>query len=426
MKMTKYINKKTTMISTIALMGALSSAFAGSNPLTPPANNSGVVTAINKLSDKVEAIAKAKAKTNSQLLYQIDQYLPNIMAPNTAILSYDNQMFSPDQYTRQVTNNTVQDHINNTLSQVAYAVTPPPAGSQAAQDLQNYQNANSLTRLTTGTKANDTLYYNNSSGLDSYAAEILGVSKPDASELHNNYFNFASLFTPMNYSTDQATAANNFIKYATLDFQPVTTGINFQKLRNATPQELKNFMTSPAFQNYQLNVRSTLASRSVLLNNLEHMIAERSTIQNLGKEAGLKDSNGKSITDASPLQVQQYVATHRVHSKQWYQNMANASPATVQRETLYVLAEIEAQNFQRHMDNERLLAAISSLQIQTQKTVAMMMKAKNQNINQAIDDVMQGKKPSSVTDEQNNNYNNSDAEKKYQQEAKKQQQKKNK
>jgi hypothetical protein len=118
--MTKYINKKTTMISTIALMGALSSAFAGSNPLTPPANNSGVVTAINKLSDKVEAIAKAKAKTNSQLLYQIDQYLPNIMAPNTAILSYDNQMFSPDQYTRQVTNNTVQDHINNTLSQCKF------------------------------------------------------------------------------------------------------------------------------------------------------------------------------------------------------------------------------------------------------------------------------------------------------------------
>ena len=64
--------------------------------------------------------------------------------------------------------------------------------------------------------------------------------------------------------------------------------------------------------------------------------------------------------------------------------MAAASPATVQRETLFVLAEIEAQNYRAHLDRERMLATLTALASQSANVNQLLAKTDAKNVNQVI------------------------------------------
>ncbi|PHQ80778.1 MAG: hypothetical protein COB66_04020 [Coxiella sp. (in: Bacteria)] len=113
------------------------------------------------------------------------------------------------------------------------------------------------------------------------------------------------------------------------------------------------------------------------MNNFEHIISERTPVKDLGTKAGIP-----GVKDASPLQIQEYLATRRVSSPQWFTSVQSASATSVQRQTLIVLAEIEAQNFQAHLDSERMLATMSAQTAMSGSLSANLALSKANQLNQ--------------------------------------------
>lgn len=404
--------------STIALgLGLTSLAHAGTT--FPPNNSSAVTSSIKGLGNRIQALDSAKVNYENNLRFQKDLNLPTTIEANTVSLSQNGKPLSLNNYVNANANTYTLNNIKNSLQQFAYTVTPPRQGSAAYQELQNYLKNNSVTTLTAGIKASDSLY---TAPLNSpFAAEQEGTVKPDAATVanNNNFFNFDNLIVPTAYTSTQAVASKRYLQYLTQDFKPLTGGLNLSKLAGKSPSDLKRFINSSAYQNYQLMIRSLMANRSIGLSTYNQLIAERTPIANLGTEAGITSTPNMA---ASPLQVEEFIATHRANSKQWYKQMAKASPATVQRETLFVLAEIEKQNYQAHLDRERMLAVLTALDMQSAKTNFLLAKTKAEAVNKAIDAAIGETSKQNQNDQmQNQDYNSSQAqqaEKKYQKQQK--------
>lgn len=151
--------------------------------------------------------------------------------------------------------------------------------------------------------------------------------------------------------------AYNFIQFSGYLFQPIST---ISLTRSAlSPAKIQEIQSGPAYKQYRAALRAYAAAQSVGTSNLYQMFAKRIIQPGLGKAAGLPNAN-----DASQLQVEQYLATRRGQSAKWYEDMAKAPPATIQRETLFVLVEMQQQLLALQQQNERLLATISVMQMQ--------------------------------------------------------------
>ena len=103
------------------------------------------------------------------------------------------------------------------------------------------------------------------------------------------------------------------------------------------------------------------AQTSVTLSNLYHILKMREIIPDLGKDAQMTDENGNTINDASPLQVEEYSIKKRVGSSKWYDAMEDASPIMLQREAVYILAEMQRTAYLNDRLDERVLVAVSAL-----------------------------------------------------------------
>lgn len=375
--------------------------------------------------------------------YQIDPNLPQIMAANTV---------TPAQLTANNAQLLTQSNIDNSLKQFIYATRPYSSTSDTLRRLQapaleatvynpqnnelsqvsyhQYMQENSLAVLSgiqpnpsaqitttnnitagfgnsqTGTElpvyaADDTLYAGD-------AAKNALASDPNKSryiqqptQRNNTMFNFAAMFTPVSYTPAQLQNANDYLKFATQDslnmlpesefpFSQLTKGkLSQPEQAEERAKAIYYLKENPAYQSFMLNMRTFLALRSMSSSFLNQMIAERTPVTGLGKEAGLTDAQGNPIQNASPLQVEAYIANHRAESKSWYQSVENASPATVQRNTLIVLAEIERQNYQAHLDRERLLAAITAMNMNMQhQAMETYLQMASQNVKAAITDAI--------------------------------------
>lgn len=267
-------------------------------------------------------------------------------------------------------NHATLNNVVNSLTQFHYALYKGTKDTAELKKIktadgksfEDYANENSLTGLTgEQKKANDTLYIHNVEGKLSVGQnpeKFKDIQKPKPTETHNALFNFGSVISPVSYTPEQIKTAKDFVKYAAQSTQDLTTGVTFNTLHN-NPAALHSLVTDPVYEQYKLTIRNILSIRSMLVNNLNQLIAERTPMDGLGTAAGLA-----ATQKASPLQVEAYQANHRIEDPNWYTTIQNASPATVQRETLIVLAEIEHQNYQAHLDRERLLAAITTLGLQ--------------------------------------------------------------
>lgn len=273
----------------------------------------------------------------------------------------------------------------------------------------------------------------NLSKLQSVAPERKSIGQPkDPNELHNDYFNFSTLIQPLSYTTpptkdingntipvtplcsgipSAACAPSMFVTYVTKNYQYASDPLQSayddfnDKLNNAKsssdPQQAMfnlyyQFIKNPVYQQYALATRSQTAANSVAQDNFQKMITERTPTIQVPKDINImvpvqcsaedaqlnkcqlgdikKDKNGNPImqraTTTSPLALQGYQATHRISDPMWYAGIKSASSAALQRETLVVLAEIEAQNFQAHLDRERLLATMSAQMAQSAALLA--------------------------------------------------------
>ncbi len=116
---------------------------------------------------------------------------------------------------------------------------------------------------------------------------------------------------------------------------------------------------NPDFADYQYKLRSYLALRSIAVNNFYHLLNERVKLEGAGTAAGLDEKHA----DISNYEIEKKLASQRTDDKEWYKEMSKASPQAVQREMLFVLAEIRKSMFTLHEDNERMLSTLSAIEL---------------------------------------------------------------
>lgn len=120
--------------------------------------------------------------------------------------------------------------------------------------------------------------------------------------------------------------------------------------------------TKPDYQDYKRIYRSVIAARSVYLDNLQYSFQKR--VAQVGKKSALQIRNEQ---------------TDRRLNGNYYNEMAKASPATIARETLFVLAEINSQLNAIREQNERIIImdSINGLNQLASSNTMLDMKAKD-------------------------------------------------
>ncbi len=183
-------------------------------------------------------------------------------------------------------------------------------------------------------------------------------------------FNMANFAGKVAFETkNEANQAQNFIRLLA-DMDNTPKSLPASAFANLSPQA----------QNYLTRLATYTATQSIALNNLTKMYAERVQQSGLGDQVGMVKltsdappsnvSVGAPVDTASPLQVEEYLAARRVKNGAWYAEMEKAAPASVQREMLYVLAEMRYEMFQQRLMFEQMLATISAAQLQNGQRIA--------------------------------------------------------
>ncbi|ABS77624.1 phosphoesterase [Coxiella burnetii] len=364
--------------SFLALGVASTSALADIDPM------SGVIKAIKEVGLEVQALAIASKKSVSNMKYQLDKNLD-------LALQADVEKNNALQTVKNNAGTNTQNQISGTLLQFPEQVINASQlnDAQMAATIKNRKNL--IPNLTTAIPASDTLYLTDA---EDPLANTYGVAKPDS--LYDNYFNFDSLFAPSAYNSDQQQAATTYLQYLTKPYQSLTDNIHFSELKDnlnklsaeKRADKLKSFLNNPAYQKFQLAVRSLIATKSIAIDNFNTLLNERVPVKGLGAKVGMPDDPHLPKGYASPLQVENYIANQRINSPDWFKQMKTASPAVVAREQVLILAEIESQLERNHLDNERLLATLSLMALQGTKNSEMELQTNTAaDLNKLIDQI---------------------------------------
>lgn len=383
---------KKIIITSLALLATLTLApmalgAAPSKITAPKTSNSesAIVTAIQNLAAEIQALNTARTKSNNNATYQEDQNL-------TVAQDANSQTNAINALVEARAAKNTKSQLANSLSQFPEKVANPSELSDKKLTLAIKKRHGLLTNLTTDTPASDTLYLNS---MNDPFASTYNVAKPKVT--YDNYFNFDSLFTPSAYDTKQLKAAKAYLEYATKKYENLTTGVDFAKLKsklnNLSPREraetLENFVNNPIYQKYQLAIRSVLAAKSIGLSNLNALMAERTPVKGLATKAGIPNNPNLPAGYASPLQVQNYIANERVNNKKWYKKVKTASPATINREQLLILAEIESSLQRNHLTQERILATLSVIALQNNQSAKTAIGDAAEKMNNVIKQIDQ-------------------------------------
>ena len=164
---------------------------------------------------------------------------------------------------------------------------------------------------------------------------------------------------------------NNFINTLSL------AGVNFQQGYNKQRflQYIKD--NNQKGLQYLASMGAYAAGVSVGLSSLYQMAAKRypqTSITNLQ----IKDNSGQQIQ--SKAQLERYLAERRVTSPDWYATMAAATPATVARETLFLLAEMRLQQYESQLQQERILATLAAIHLSANQSIGAYTLTSQQNI----------------------------------------------
>lgn len=194
---------------------------------------------------------------------------------------------------------------------------------------------------------------------------------------------------PQGYTLNESQIAQNFIQFVSGTIQPLP--VLPIGLPSPKQDDLQSYVQKPAVQNYLIAAHAFTALESVGLSNFNFLYGERLIQPGLGSQANLKtipsSTNGSSssISDASLLQIQEYMANRRVYNPAWYsQIMSSSSYIALMKEITFILAEIEYELFQNRLIAERQLAAISAMQLQGLKPGKILLNQQYQAAKSAI------------------------------------------
>lgn len=218
-------------------------------------------------------------------------------------------------------------------------------------------------------------FYNFDDGKVHSTKKTTNSGKKPASDL--NSLNLNSLIEPVQYGTSSYNSAENaehFIKYLSNQYYPAPL-VDFSKI--IAQSNLDKAFQITSVQQYLYTLREMVASYSVGMSDLYYLYHQRiptDTEKLLGSkfQSITKSNLPKGMQkEASPLALEQWMAEHRLTSYDpntsvppWLKAMENATPATLQRETVYLLAEIRYEMFQDRMVQERILATLAAQQMQ--------------------------------------------------------------
>lgn len=154
----------------------------------------------------------------------------------------------------------------------------------------------------------------------------------------------------------------NFISTLTL------VGTNFQQGANEANLKAIRDGNDPNGKEYLALMGAYAAGISVGLSTFYDIAAKRYPQDSI-KSLGLKDMHGNDIQ--SSQQLERYLAERRALSPTWYNTMAAAAPATVQRELLYLMAEMRLQEYHNQQTQEKILATLAAIHVAGTRTASL-------------------------------------------------------
>ena len=344
------------------------SALAGIQAATQASNMS-----LSIISKKIDAFFTSLMATNANLMFQFDAYLseanhiaPQLQPMNSYVKHVSSNMTKADiqakliesPYTAMDSSNRSYSTYKKLLNDNLGGATKEDRVKKLAQE-PSFDSLGELT-LTNSPTAN---FFNNNTSEKRYSLLTNSL---------NNY-NFNSLIYPSSYSANEQASAEKFITYITKKYNS-SGSLDLTPLRG-DKDKLKKLQNRPEYQSYLVNNRSMMAALSVPLSNLYYIYLERLNLTDQNNNKNLvakhfRQMKGVDIKALSAnnihslLELQNYIADHRANDPKWRKKILSSSPAAVQRETLFVLAEVESQLQRLHSDNERLLAVLSAAQLQ--------------------------------------------------------------
>jgi hypothetical protein len=177
----------------------------------------------------------------------------------------------------------------------------------------------------------------------------------DTTDTVKNY-DVKSLLGPVGYADQNAAqTAMNYVKFLA------------QPAFNADIGTLRSYNSSN-FLPYLMAMRSYAAAQSIGISNFYKSFSDRVRLTGLGKQARMSNDNN---APASVLEVEEFAAKKRVTDPEWYKAMETATPATIERETLYVLAEMRLEMYKNRLALERLILTNSAILMQLNTAEAM-------------------------------------------------------
>ncbi len=394
------------MMKKVKLLGVAVTAFTVAGLAQAADHNPPSPDKIQELSNQIEALAKASVRSVNELAYKVDQSFPLSMQLNIKQADIQNSTrLQTEIETDRAIKRDLQPFSSTTLTYTNKSQPEVQKVNAETNDRQNF--INQLQNL----EASDTIY-SLVQGMD--ASAYWTKKNIGAPGRNDDAFSFAALIEPEIYSAEQVKNSQNFIGYATKQYQSYTDGLDLPTLRNALlqyqkqgvkalSQQIDQFRSNTAYKNYQLTIRSLTASTSVATDILSGMAEERKPIirteadpqldaisRFIGVEpqvVSVKNADGDSVTMyryASPMQISKFRANYRLNNSQWYQEVAGDSAENLQRKSVLLQSEMVSQLYQNHLDNEKILGALAMLILQSKESGAMMLKTQVTDVNSAI------------------------------------------
>lgn len=360
--------KKCSGLHAIALATLLfSSTLATSLVAYADCSNCTIIETLNNLHNKNMEMVK------NNFIYAVDKWLEKINLNNKSLL------------TRQQKVDTAVS--NSSASLVDYYLNGIGTKDDEEYKLSVMPAAEDTTAAATGVD------YKNS-------AFTATPDNTDSTEINLNtaIMNTDSLLGPRQYSDAQKDSAQSLLRYieaiaplpnvirlgneCTVPFSKIanrnTTTLTLTGNGNDKKKKLSNIIADLSakseYRKYKVSYRSNIATRTMLLNNLLRIYQSRVAPQNSKSAAELE-------YEAATWRLQ----PAKSGEQSYYDSINQASPAVVNREMLFLLAEIRHELYQLRQQNERMIALQSLSGLREMETAYKQGSfASNQSVSKLI------------------------------------------
>ncbi|MCH9756182.1 MAG: type IV secretion protein IcmX [Gammaproteobacteria bacterium] len=245
----------------------------------------------------------------------------------------------------------------------------------------------------------DTKVMTNVIGNTPSTAQVFGA---DFNESIAPQLNGNTLLGPLLYSTEaeetgdsgltaqnQAQEAQNFIRYATRRVTPPTLP-KFTEYNDVYSQAVssddvfKQKLAQERIAKYLTKLRTFSAQSSVPTANLYSILSKRMP-QAQSSDNSKKTSQALSEYQMATRRLYDPSKTDENNGKQWIDQINEASSATIQKEMVVLLSEINYQLYLSRMQDERSLATLSLILMQTLTAPSFSTDAKIETVTESDD-----------------------------------------